>query len=79
MSKLNKKTFERLIDENIAELEKYMPENSLEKKHIIMILNESIKYHYLPEKPKNLPCEICQDPNGGEYGVCDVCDRAELN
>ena len=43
---LNKEYFTKLIEENIAELEKYMPEHSLEKKHTIDVLRESIRMHY---------------------------------
>jgi hypothetical protein len=43
---LNKKAYTKLIDENIEELEKYMPEHSLEKRHIIDVLKWSIKTLY---------------------------------
>lgn len=43
---LNEKGYQQLIDENIAELEKYMPEHSLEKKHIIEVLKWSVRQLY---------------------------------
>jgi hypothetical protein len=43
---LNKKTYTRLIEENISEMEKYMPEHSLEKKHAIEVLRWSIDALY---------------------------------
>ena len=27
----------------------------------------------------NKSCIVCGDKNGGQYGVCDICDTAELN
>ena len=53
---LNKKSFSELITENIAELEKYMPEHSLEKKHIIAIMKDSLKYYYGSEPTP--PCSL---------------------
>lgn len=43
---LNKKAYVELIEGDIQELEKYMPEFSLEKKHIIAVLNWSIEKQY---------------------------------
>ncbi len=43
---LNKNTYAKLIDENIVEMEKYMPEYSLEKKHAIEVLRWSINALY---------------------------------
>ena len=44
--KLNKQAYQQLIQEDIDVLNKYLPEHSLEKRHVIDILNESIKFHY---------------------------------
>ena len=44
--KLDKKGYQNLIDEDIQELIKWMPENSLEKKHIIAVLKWSIDQIY---------------------------------
>ncbi len=46
---MNKKTYEKLINENIEWLEKIHPTNSLEKDHTIAVLKDSIRLHY-PEK-----------------------------
>lgn len=43
---MNKKTYAKLIEENIAEMEKYMPEHSLEKQHAIDVLRHSIDAIY---------------------------------
>jgi cell division protein FtsB len=45
---LNKKSYEKVISDNIEELEKYMPEHSLYKKHIINVLKWSIDANYEP-------------------------------
>ena len=41
-TQLNKKAYQQLIGENIIALKKYMPEYSLEKHHIIKVLEQSI-------------------------------------
>lgn len=46
MIQLNKKTYEALIDADIAELKRHMPEHSLEKRHIIEVLEESKVFAY---------------------------------
>ena len=43
---LNREAYQNLIDENIQELNKFMPEHSLEKKHIIDVLNWSVRKIY---------------------------------
>ncbi len=43
---LNKKSYTKLIEENILELEKHMPEHSLEKKHSIEVLKWSVNALY---------------------------------
>lgn len=45
-TRMNKQTYAKLIEENIAEMEKYMPEHSLEKQHAIDVLKWSINAHY---------------------------------
>lgn len=56
-TKLNEKAYQKLIDENIEALEKYMPEHSLEKKHTIDVLKWSVKqiYHRGQDKPSSVP------------------------
>lgn len=46
MGTLTKKAYAEMIMENINELNKYMPEHSLEKKHIIQVLEASINHYY---------------------------------
>ena len=53
MSNLNKQAYEKLIQENIDALEKYMPEHSLEKQHTIDVLKWSIKQNY-PESSERI-------------------------
>ena len=43
---LDERAYQKLIDENIVALEKYMPEHSLEKKHSIEVLKWSVKEIY---------------------------------
>lgn len=50
--KLNKESYEKLIQEDIEVLNKYLPEHSLERKHIVDVLLESVKHHY-PDKYNN--------------------------
>ena len=47
---LNRKGYQQVIDEDIEELEKYMPKHSLEKKHIIEVLRWSVTQLYGVEK-----------------------------
>ena len=53
-TKLNKETYQKLIDEDILALNKHMPEFSLEKKHTIDVLKQSIDFLY----PKNNTVKI---------------------
>ena len=46
MGSLNKDSYIKMINENIDSLEKYMPEHSLEKDHIVQVLNWSVKEIY---------------------------------
>lgn len=43
---VNERTYKRMIKEDIEALEKDMPKHSLEKKHIIHVLEWSIKQLY---------------------------------
>ena len=43
---LNEQAYQKLIDENIKALEKYMPEFSLEKRHTIEVLKWSVQQIY---------------------------------
>lgn len=52
---LDEHAYQKLIDENIEALNKYMPEHSLEKKHTIEVLKWSVQqiYHRALAKPSN--------------------------
>ncbi len=54
-TQLNEKYYTKLIDENIAALEKHMPQHSLEKKHTIEVLKWSIKELYHKQSSKEKP------------------------
>lgn len=43
---LDKKAYQKLIEGDIAALNKCMPEHSLERKHIVEVLNYSVKLLY---------------------------------
>lgn len=43
---INERAYRELIDQNIEELNKYMPESSLERRHIIDIMEHSIFLYY---------------------------------
>ena len=43
---INESAYRGLINQNIEELNKYMPEESLERKHIIDIMKSSIFLYY---------------------------------
>ena len=43
---LDEHAYQKLIDENIEALNKYMPEHSLEKKHTIEVLKWSVQQIY---------------------------------
>lgn len=45
-TKLNKSTYKQLIKEDMELVEKYFPEHSLGKKHILDVLKESIGCYY---------------------------------
>lgn len=47
MGNLTKQAYEKIIKEDILEIEKYFPEHSLEKQHIIDVLNSSVNQLYL--------------------------------
>jgi uncharacterized protein (UPF0216 family) len=50
---LEKKAYEKLIEEDIEVMNKYMPEESLERKHIVEVLKWSVGQIYdQPKKTK---------------------------
>lgn len=46
---LNKETYQKLIDQDIEQLNKFIPEHSLERKHIIEVLKWSVDKIYNSE------------------------------
>lgn len=46
MGTLNREGYQKLIDEDIAELEKHMSKHSLEMKHAILVLQWSVRQIY---------------------------------
>lgn len=56
-TQLNKKAYQQLIDEDIQALTKWMPEHSLEKKHIIDVLNWSVNQIYKDDRKTIDNCE----------------------
>ena len=63
---LNKEAYQKLIDEDILSLEVHMPEYSLEKTHIIEVLNWSVKKIYGQEdnRGQGLRDDLIYDDNG---------------
>lgn len=51
---LDEHAYQKLIDENIEALNKYMPEHSLEKKHTIEVLKWSVQQIYHRASAKHL-------------------------
>ncbi len=75
MGKLNRLAYRKLIDENITELEKYMPEHSLEKKHTIDVLNDSINFYYQQPICDSCGDMYCPGCNKNEFDVPDTSDK----
>jgi hypothetical protein len=46
---LNKHSYQKLIDEDIAAMKAYMPEHSLEMRHAIEVLKWSVDQLYPPD------------------------------
>lgn len=51
--KLNKETYQKIIDKDIEELIKHFPEKSLEKEHIKLVLQWSVDILYPKESDIN--------------------------
>lgn len=51
MSNLNEFAYQQMIDEDIEAVKKYFPKHSLEKDHIIRVLEWSVKENYNHPKP----------------------------
>ena len=54
---LNKQAYQQLIDQDIEELNKFMPVHSLERKHIVDVLNWSVNKIY----PENFDFDWIKD------------------
>ena len=50
MTKLTEQNYKSLIDEDLKMIEKFLPENSLEKNHIKVVLINSIEQYYKNDK-----------------------------
>ncbi len=66
MGTLNKKAYKQLIEEDIAFLEKAVPGRSLEKEHIIEVLEWSIEELYSDQVGDNKECN-CTYMTFGEH------------
>lgn len=73
MGTLNKESYAKLIEEDIAEMEKYMPKYSLEKRHAIEVLRYSIKVLY--EEDEILVDLNKADVSGAERKFCPSCNN----
>ena len=78
MGTLNKAGYQKLIDGNIEELEKYMPKYSLEKKHTIEVLKWSVKQIYEREG-KTSNKESVLPISGVINHVCPECGSPNIN
>jgi DnaJ-class molecular chaperone len=70
---LDRHAYKRLIDGDIAELKRYMPEHSLEMKHIIEVLKWSIDELY-PGHIWKTKKESTVQPEKDDDGKCTNCD-----
>jgi len=64
---INEEAYQKLIDEDILQLEVHMPEYSLEKTHIIEVLNWSVKKMYddnSDNRGQGLRDDLIYDENG---------------
>lgn len=70
---LNRIAYQRMIDENIIELEKYMPEHSLEKKHTIEVLKWSVRQIY--GDVNTCACLSRKAVPSGDHFKCKYCGK----
>jgi len=66
-TQLNEEAYKKLVAENIAAMEKHMPLHSLEKKHIIKVLEWSIDRIYHKDCAINIVCAAVWYKNGKKY------------
>ena len=76
---LNKKFYTQLIDEDIEELEKYMPKHSLEKSHIIDVLKWSIREIYKCEGSEEIDTDEQQLQQADVIKSVCQCEKADLS
>lgn len=64
--KLNKEAYQKLIDEDIQALERYMPKHSIDKDHIIEVLQWSVKkmYSNSDNRGQGVRDDLVYDENG---------------
>jgi len=72
-TKMNQETYAKLIEEDIAEMEKWMPKYSLKKRHAIEVLRYSINAFY--EEDGNLVNLNKSDDSDSEqkFKFCPSC------
>jgi hypothetical protein len=70
---LDKHAYKRLIDGDIAELRRHMPEHSLEMKHIIEVLKWSVNELY-PDHIWKTKEKSVVHPQGNDDWRCANCD-----
>lgn len=69
-TQLNKESYQKLIDEDIRALEEYMPKYSLEKHHIVDVLNWSVGEIYNKGK-EVVQVVICNHPSENQVDYHD--------
>jgi hypothetical protein len=74
---LDEHAYQKLIDENIEALNKYMPEHSLEKKHTIEVLKWSVQQIYHRGKAKPIHDASALPIHSVMYAVCPKCKNPE--
>ena len=72
---LDEHAYQKLIDENIEALNKYMPEHSLEKKHTIEVLKWSVQqiYHRVPPVKTFRENDVLSTSNIRASKCCENC------
>lgn len=65
-TKLTQSSYEQLIKEDLAELDKYMPD-SLERNHIELILKNSVNFYYPRNQSFENKMEEINDQYEGEW------------
>jgi exoribonuclease II len=81
-TKLNKRAYMQLIEEDLAYLNLHCEEGSLEKDHIRCVLCSSIDWYYpkqLKESKVERECPYCKSKNvimfDSDNDICEECRR----